>query len=568
MKRVLILAAALVAAVAVFIARTIPPARRTLATQSDGTVAGVLHVHTNRSDGRSTPEEIAAIAARVGLKFIVLTDHGDATRTPDPPTYRSGVLCLDGVEISTTGGHYLAIGMPASPYPLGGEPRDVVDDVRRLGGFGIVAHPDSPKPALQWQDWAAPFDAIEWVNPDTSWRARMQWPGRRARLHLVSALVDYPIRPAETIAGLLEGTTSALFRWNVLTRRRRVVALAGVDAHARLALRASDPIDNRFSVALPSYEASFRTLSVRVRPDRPLTGDAASDAAIVMRALRSGHAYTAIDGIASPPSFEFTATNELGTVREGNELAIAGPVTLRVRSNAPPEFTTTIWDGSTRIASDIHEQEVAVRAPPGPAVYHVEIRARTGNGELPWILSNPIYVRALEMKPPPPVGPPPSAGDPLFDGRTGSGWRVEHDQVSDGTLDVPAAVSGAELRLRYGLGGGAPSGQFVALVADTPTGIAPNDRIAITMRADHPCRVSIQLRSANGGGERWQQSTYVDAFDRQHTIHFDDLTPVGATSTPHPPLDQVRSILFVIDTTHAKPGTSGRLWIKGATLQR
>ena len=94
-------------------------------------------------------EVVPAAAARVGLKFIVFTDHGDATRRPDAPAYRSGVLCLDGVEISTTGGHYIALDMPASPFPLGGEPRDVVEDVQRLGGFGIVAHPDSPKTELR-----------------------------------------------------------------------------------------------------------------------------------------------------------------------------------------------------------------------------------------------------------------------------------------------------------------------------------------------------------------------------------------------------------------------------------
>ena len=53
------------------------------------------------TDGRSTPEVVAAAAARAGLKFIVITDHGDATRIPDAPVYRDGVLCLDAVEIST-----------------------------------------------------------------------------------------------------------------------------------------------------------------------------------------------------------------------------------------------------------------------------------------------------------------------------------------------------------------------------------------------------------------------------------------------------------------------------------
>ena len=262
-----------------------------------------------------------------------------------PPTYRSGVLCLDGVEISTAGGHYFALDMPASPYPLAGEARDVVEDVRRLGGFGIAAHPDSPKPELRWSDWDAPIDAVEWVNPDTSWRVRAA-SGWRSRFSLLQGLLHYPIRPSETLASLLTGSDDTMSRWNSVAERRPVVGLAGADAHAKLELRDADPGDNRFSIPLPGYEASFKMLSVHVRPDAPLSGDAAADAALVMRAIRAGHLYVAIDGLASPPSFEFSATNALGTARGGDELGVGGPVTLRVRSNAPAGFTTIVWRGS------------------------------------------------------------------------------------------------------------------------------------------------------------------------------------------------------------------------------
>ena len=109
-------------------------------------VRGAYHIHTTRSDGSGTPDEVAAAAARAGLKFIILTDHGDGTRAPDPPSYRSGVLTLDAVELNTTHGHYGAIGLPAAPYPLAGTADAVIEDVRRLGGFGIAAHPGSPRP--------------------------------------------------------------------------------------------------------------------------------------------------------------------------------------------------------------------------------------------------------------------------------------------------------------------------------------------------------------------------------------------------------------------------------------
>src|SRR2546430_13610777 len=51
-----------------------------------------------RRPPRSTPFPYTTL-----FRSVVFTDHGDAARPVDPPTYRSGVLCLDGAEISTTG---------------------------------------------------------------------------------------------------------------------------------------------------------------------------------------------------------------------------------------------------------------------------------------------------------------------------------------------------------------------------------------------------------------------------------------------------------------------------------
>ena len=124
----------------------VPPAHQSLtATPDSRTVRGAIHVHTRRSDGTGSPEDVARAAARAGLDFVALTDHGDATRFIDPPRYIDRVLVLDGVEISTSAGHYIALGMPRAPYRLAGQARDVVEDVHRLGGFGIAAHPDSPR---------------------------------------------------------------------------------------------------------------------------------------------------------------------------------------------------------------------------------------------------------------------------------------------------------------------------------------------------------------------------------------------------------------------------------------
>src|SRR2546426_310040 len=396
--------------------------------------------HFGRNEPEFTWERTDKAAARAGLKFIVFTDHGDATRRPDPPAYRSGVLCLDGVEISTTGGHYIALDMPPAPYPLGGEPRDVVEDVHRLGGFGVVAHPDSPKLELRWREWAAPFDAIEILNPDSSWRAWAQQSGWRPKLKLFEALVDYPFRPAETIAGLLHEALDLPMRMAALTQRRRLVSLAGADAHAKLALPNADPGDSRFALPLPGYESAFRVLSTHVRLERALSGNAADDGGVVLRAIRAGHLYIAIDGLATPPSLELTASNASGTAAGGDELAAGSPVTLRVRTNAPRPFTTSIWDGVKLVSGEHHEQEFSVTLADTPAVYWVGIRSTGRTPELTWARSNPIYVRGPAPVTRPFTRPPVRTNQPMFDGTSAAEWRVEQDSTSVAAVELAPVV--------------------------------------------------------------------------------------------------------------------------------
>src|SRR5688500_11739062 len=229
------MAAAALAAAFLFVALPLParPILLPAPALSTPTALGSFHIHTNRSDGSGSPDEAAAAAARAGLNFIVLTDHGDGTRVPDAPQYRSGVLVIDGVELSTQSGHYIAIGVPESPYPLRGEARDVVDDVRRLGGLGIVAHPHSAKSGLRWHDWDAQFDAMEWLNADTEWRDERPF-------QLARALARYPFRPAETLAAFLDRPDATLGRWDVMTQQRRIVTVAGAAAHARAGRRDED----------------------------------------------------------------------------------------------------------------------------------------------------------------------------------------------------------------------------------------------------------------------------------------------------------------------------------------
>ena len=184
MRRIAAIAIVAAAAGASYVV-ALPPRAPVPAGQNQSTlVTGAIHVHTIGSDGTGTADEIAAAAARAGLDFIVLTDHGDGTRKPDPPPIRSGVLCIDSVEIVHTAATWSHWVFPKRPIRSAAK-RDVVDDVIRLGGFPIAAHPGSPKPELSWSDWTLPIGGVEWLNADSEWRDESRWT-------LTKALLTYP----------------------------------------------------------------------------------------------------------------------------------------------------------------------------------------------------------------------------------------------------------------------------------------------------------------------------------------------------------------------------------------
>src|SRR5204862_426336 len=79
-------------------------------------------------------------------------------------------------------------------------------------------------------------------------------------------------RPAATLRRLLDRPDLEIRRWDALTARRRVVAVAGSDAHARVAINdQNDPPRTRVQLPLPGYGPVFRAFSIAL-PDLTLSG--------------------------------------------------------------------------------------------------------------------------------------------------------------------------------------------------------------------------------------------------------------------------------------------------------
>lgn len=555
-----VLAAAVLAAAFLLVWTRLPPRHTELpppSWQASPTAIGAFHVHTNRSDGSGTPDDVAAAAARAGLAFVIFTDHGDGTRPPDAPQYRSGVLCLDGVEISTSDGHYIAIGMPQAPYPLGGEGRDVVDDVRRLGGFGVVAHPDSAKPTLRWYEWTAPFDGIEWLNADSEWRDE-------TRQRLRRALVDYPLRPVETLGSLLDRPDQTFARWDALSQRRRVVALAGADAHARVGRQENEASGYRsgWFVRIPSYTVSFRTFALRVTLARPLSGNAASDAAQLVAAIKSGHVFSAIDAVATPAALDFSAAGQSGSATEGDQLVSGGgAVTFSARVNAPTGGTVVLRkDGALLTQHPVPALKYASDGSEGAYRIEVYLSNSPGQPPVPWIVSNPIYVHPADWGRP--FTPPTT--DAIDRWPIEGPWHVEKDAGSTAQVAAPSRTSPIEFSFR--LADGTKGGQYAALVVSTGNALRGHDRLAFRASATRPMRISVQARRPTPG-DRWQRSIYLDTTLGDIVVPFKDMKPVGVTSTFKFDPAQIDTLLFVADTTNSKPGSQGTFSISDLRVE-
>jgi hypothetical protein len=524
-------------------------------------VRGAFHVHSVRSDGTGTLDEIAAAAASAGLQFVIVTDHGNGTRAPEPPTYRAGVLFLDGVEISTNGGHYVAIDLAQTPYPLGGEARDVVEDVRRFGGFGVIAHPGSPKTELRWKDWDLRVDGVEWLNADSEWRDEFLGS-------LGAVLLTYAFRPVETLGGLLDRPTQVLEAWDRIARQRPTVGLAGADAHARLSVgNVSDPYDDRVVARLPSYEVSFRAFSNHVILDRPFTGDPRVDAALLMSGIRGGRVFTVVDSLARFGAFEAKATSGNAVARVGETFDVSTPVAIEARVAAPAGVTLRLLrDGESIYEAAAPVLRVDIGRMPGAYRIEAHLPARRNAGRVPWILSNPIYVGVGES-------PRDPSGASRIDGRSPVEtwlWQAEASTASSSALhEAPLDDGTPALWWSFAIASTQAGAPYAAIRFPMDAGRRAHTGLQLRAQSDRPRRLWAQLRAPGSGeGERWGQTFYLDEELRVVDLRFSDFLPIGAVNSGPPPLDRVDSLLLVVDTVNHEAGAAGRIAVTDLWLTR
>jgi hypothetical protein len=185
---------------------------------------GVIHIHTKDSDGTKTHADIIEYGKKLKLDFLMFSDH-NTLKSLDLEGRYEGLNAIVGYELNDRNNqnHYLAFGTQVLP-----ENRDeaiqYVNEVRRLNGLGIIAHPDeireNPKyPAYPWTDWnVRNFDGVE------IWNHMSSWMENAAK----GNVLKYFLNPRS----MLESPSDRILqKWDELAKRRRVLGIGSIDVH-------------------------------------------------------------------------------------------------------------------------------------------------------------------------------------------------------------------------------------------------------------------------------------------------------------------------------------------------
>jgi hypothetical protein len=349
--------------------------------------------------------------------------------------------------------------------------------------------------------------------------------------------------------------------------------LAGVDAHARLGYRqATDPYEDVVFARVPGYETSFRAFVNHVILTRTLTGDAAEDASIVIAALRNGQVFTSIDSLAALSAFEAKATSGQAAATPGAYLDVTGPVAIEAAIAAPAGTTLAVWRNG-ELLYETREPALRIDVGTEPGAYRIEARLPDGphndTPPMPWLVTNPIYVglrdvhaRAGLVAPAPATERAPVVTD---------AWTAEASAGSQSTLARATLADGTPvLEWQFALAGGARASQYAAMQFPIASGgLRPYDRVQLRARSDQPRRIWAQLRTSSAAGaERWGRSFYVGDDLSPIELRFEDFRALGSTTGTTPPLERIESLLLVVDTVNATPGSLGRLAISDLWFAR
>lgn len=345
---------------------------------------GVIHVHsTHTGEIHEAFDELLNAARDNELDFVLLTEHYSTAYDTTAVTldgFYGTTLFVAGNEIDTrTGDRLLMIPGGADAADLrNSETPNVLKSIRDKNRIALIAYPE------RFRSWDEAFDGIEVNNLFTTSK-------QASRLTLPDVFWSFPAYRSLAMARHFRRPDDNLARFDQLAAQRKISLHIGLDAHSNVGFHIfGDELGHRFlGIKLDPYADVFRLsrLHVLIDGNQPLTRETLIDA------IRGGRFFNGFDVLGDTKGFSFVATGSGNTSTMGDEVPFTAGMTLKVVSPLPARVV--ILKNGERVHDAVAAREVSLDVPT-PGTYRVEVyRQDLGDifSSVPWILSNPIYVR-------------------------------------------------------------------------------------------------------------------------------------------------------------------------------
>jgi hypothetical protein len=342
-------------------------------------LAGAIHVHTALG-GHTNATFDELIQGAKGLDYVILTEHTadliDTAAMTLNGTY-GGVLFVGGNELDTASGDRMLL-IPGTHEAF----------VRRMtmtpafitpfqneGRLAFVTYPE------RFTTWYSNFDGVEVFNLNTN--ARQSNP----LALLFDALWSFRKYPELTLTKHLSRPDEYLRKFDEVARKRRITLFAGSDAHSNIGfhLVGDDSGNKHFNLKFDDYAAIFKIVKTHVLIHRG--GELTQQS--LLEALRLGHCFIAFDVLSDSKGFSFSAGDKImgdeTTLPEMPNLKVVVPQTARI----------VLLKNGEKIADVPAARDLAFQ-PKEKGAYRVEVFLDSLGApfdRLPWIISNPIYVK-------------------------------------------------------------------------------------------------------------------------------------------------------------------------------
>lgn len=346
---------------------------------------GSIHVHSSIG-GHSTGsfDELIDGAAKNALDFVIMTEHTSELFDSSEMTLRGargGVLFVNGQEVETKSRDRFLLLNGSAEAGLASKisTPEFLQKIHADNKLAFITYPE------KYQSWDAEFDGIEIFSLHTN--AKKMNPV----MILLDALWSFYSYPELVLTKYFQRPAENLQKFDEVTTQRKSTLFAGTDAHSNIGfhLFGDDAGNKIINIKIDAYETIFRTVRnhVLLEKDREL------NQANLLDALKKGRCFIGFDALSDTSGFNFAAENGAEQKIMGDEIAFTESVNLKVV--APQIARFIIFKNGEKVFEEPDKTEVIFHAQE-KGTYRTEVYLDSlgvSFGKMPWIISNPIYVR-------------------------------------------------------------------------------------------------------------------------------------------------------------------------------